>query len=242
MYQGGKSKIARAIASVIVQAGGRCNTFVSLFCGSCAAESKITGFQRMILNDKHEYLISLLQGVQDGYELPETITFEQYQYIRENKDADRVLSGFVGFACSFGGKWFRGYARSNGVRNYAASGKRALLKDMATLKNATFVCGDYRQLPIPPGAVIYADPPYKNTTGYLGEKFDTDEFWAYMRLLARAGHLVFVSEMEAPDDFVCIWQQSVARTLNVNKNNQLKVTEKLFTYKDVTYDEQRLDG
>lgn len=196
----------------------------------------------MILNDKHEYLISLLQGVQGGYELPETITFEQYQYIRENKDADRALSGFVGFACSFGGKWFGGYGRNNYGRNYAAEGKRSLLKDMATLKDAAFVCGDYRQLPIPTGAVVYADPPYKNTTGYNGEKFDTDMFWVCMRLLAQTGHLVFISEQEAPDDFVCIWQQSFTRTLDRNKENQFKVTEKLFTYKEVMHDGERLDG
>ena len=47
----------------------------------------------------------MLRGVQAGYELPETITEEQYQAIRANKDADPVLAGFVGFGCSFGGKW-----------------------------------------------------------------------------------------------------------------------------------------
>ena len=39
-------------------AGGDC--FVSLFCGSCAVESKVQGFSRKILNDRHEYLIAML--------------------------------------------------------------------------------------------------------------------------------------------------------------------------------------
>ena len=65
-------------------AGGDC--FVSLFCGSCAVESKVQGFSRKLLNDRHEYLIAMLQGVQQGYNLPEHITLEQYRYIRENKD------------------------------------------------------------------------------------------------------------------------------------------------------------
>ena len=166
-YQGGKSRIAKPIAQIIMQvAGGDC--FVSLFCGSCAVESKVQGFSRKLLNDRHEYLIAMLQGVQQGYNLPEHITPEQYRYIRENKDADPVLAGFVGFGCSFGGKWFGGYARNKTGTNYAEQSKRSLLKDMATLQDAQFVCGDYRRLCIPPNSVIYADPPYNNTTGYTG--------------------------------------------------------------------------
>ena len=144
-------------------AGGDC--FVSLFCGSCAVESKVQGFSRKLLNDRHEYLIAMLQGVQQGYNLPEHITLEQYRYIRENKDADPVLAGFVGFGCSFGGKWFGGYARNKTGTNYAEQSKRSLLKDMATLQDAQFVCGDYRRLCIPPNSVIYADPPYNGTVG-----------------------------------------------------------------------------
>lgn len=204
-YMGGKSRIARDIANIINAVsrwkiknsntvgtdpqlcGGAC--FVSLFCGSCSVESKVTGYDRIILNDKHKYLIALLKGVQGGYDLPETITEDQYRYIRANKDEDPVLTGFVGFGCSFGGKWFGGYARSKGGTNYAARSKRSLLKDMATLGGAEFICGDYRKVPIPPGAVVYADPPYNNTTGYNNEKFDSTEFWRAMlfRLIIEKG-------------------------------------------------------
>lgn len=224
-YQGGKSRIAQDIASVI-SVGGDC--FVSLFCGSCAVESKVQGFSRKILNDRHQYLIALLQGVQRGYELPESITPEQYRHIREHKDDDPTLAGFVGFGCSFGGKWFGGYARNATGTNYAAQSKRSLLKDMATLQDATFVCADYRRVCIPPRAVIYADPPYNNTTGYHGDRFDSAEFWIAMRLLADTGHTVFVSEQEAPPDIQCVWERKFTRTLDRNKSNQFSVTEKLF--------------
>lgn len=225
-YQGGKSRIAQDIASVISVRGGDC--FVSLFCGSYAVESKVQGFSRKILNDRHQYLIALLQGVQRGYELPESITPEQYRHIREHKDDDPTLAGFVGFGCSFGGKWFGGYARNATGTNYAAQSKRSLLKDMATLQDATFVCADYRRVCIPPRAVIYADPPYNNTTGYHGDRFDSAEFWIAMRLLADTGHTVFVSEQEAPPDIQCVWERKFTRTLDRNKSNQFSVTEKLF--------------
>lgn len=255
-YMGGKSRIARYIAEIInntLNGGGAFNEiprrqepysntfgadpqryggacFVSLFCGSCSVESKVTGYDRIILNDKHKYLIAMLRGVQAGYELPETITEEQYQAIRADKDADPVLAGFVGFGCSFGGKWFGGYARNKGGTNYAAQSKRSLLKDMATLGGAEIFCGDYKQVPIPPGAVVYADPPYDNTTGYNNEKFNSTEFWQAMRLLADTGHTVYISEQTAPPDFVCVWEKPFTRTLDRNKGNQFKVTEKLFTY------------
>ena len=64
---------------------------MSLFCGSCSVESKLTFFTKKILNDKHEYLISLLNGVKNGYELPDYISEEQYKYIREHKDKDKIL-------------------------------------------------------------------------------------------------------------------------------------------------------
>lgn len=249
-YMGGKSRIAQSIADIISMTGGQheiprrqiqnCaghrkrdlseggDCFVSLFCGSCAVESKVQGFSRKILNDRHQYLIALLQGVQRGYELPESITPEQYRHIREHKDDDPTLAGFVGFGCSFGGKWFGGYARNATGTNYAAQSKRSLLKDMATLQDATFVCADYRRVCIPPRAVIYADPPYNNTTGYHGDRFDSAEFWIAMRLLADTGHTVFVSEQEAPPDIQCVWERKFTRTLDRNKSNQFSVTEKLF--------------
>lgn len=203
---------------------------MSLFCGSCAVESKLRNYSSMICNDKHGYLISLLRGVQAGYELPESISAEQYQAIRLNKDADRVLSGFVGFGCSFGGKWFGGYAHEKRRTNYALQSKKSLLRDMAALQGAWFTNLDYRVVPIPHNAVIYADPPYCNTTGYRGEPFDSAEFWMYMRLIAQMGCTVFISEQEAPPDFMSIWEKPFVRTLDVNKSNQFRVTEKLFTY------------
>ena len=145
-YLGGKSRISREISAVInevsrwkikdstrvitnnieIQRGGR--TFVSLFCGSCSVESKIEGYNRKICNDKHEYLIALLNGVKNGYNLPEQITETQYRYIKEHKDEDKILSGFVGFGCSFGGKWFGGYARNKTNTNYALQSKKILIK------------------------------------------------------------------------------------------------------------------
>ena len=204
---------------------------MSLFCGSCVVEAKLAPhFDRVICNDKHEYLIEMLKGVQNGYELPEQITEEQYKYIKSHKDEDKILAGFVGFGCSFGGKFFGGYARNKEQTNYALQSKKSLLKDMIYLPNTEFTCLDYRDVDIPNGSIVYADPPYANTTTYQGQKFDSEAFWEYMRQISKHNQ-VFISEQTAPDDFECIWEKPFTRTLDRNKDNQFKVVEKLFTYK-----------
>lgn len=240
-YQGGKSRIAKQIAEIITNISSQREreresslTFVSLFCGSCSVESKVVGFDKKILNDKHEYLIEMFNGVKNGYELPENISEEEYKSIRENKDVDKVLSGFVGFGCSFGGKWYGGYARNKTGTNYAAQSKRSLLKDMNTLMDVEFICKDYRDVELPNECIVYADPPYNKTTGYGKEKFNSEDFWEYMREISKS-HIVFISEQNAPDDFTSIWEKPFTRTLDVNKENQFKVTEKLFVHKESEY-------
>lgn len=247
-YHGGKTRISKEISEVLNNAlHGRQvphidrafrpaeyiyiyiyeKPFVSLFCGACSIESKIKA-KRKILNDKHEYLIEMLRAVQSGYELPDTISEEQYRYIREHRDDDKALSGFVGFACSFGGKWFGSYARGSG-RNYAADGKHSMMRKMQGLQNAEFLCMDYRDVPIPENAVVYADPPYAGTTGYTVGKFDSSEFWEYMRVLSEK-HLVFISEQTAPEDFIPIWEKELKRNICRDVDKRFEVTEKLFVH------------
>ena len=77
---------------------------------------------------------------------------------------------------------------------------------------------------------MYADPPYENTTGYSLGKFDSGEFWDYMRELSKE-HIVLISEQTAPDDFEVVWEQELRRMLDINKENNFKITEKLFKWK-----------
>jgi len=229
-YQGGKSRIANDLAWSM-RGGQNGNVLVSLFCGACNVEAKVNGYDKIICNDNQPYLIALFQALQKGYELPEVITEEQYHYIKEHKDDDPALTGFVGFACSFGGKWFGGYARDKAQVNYALRGKKSLASKMKTLMDAEFTCLDYRDVLLPDGCVIYCDPPYENTTKYANGDFNTPQFWEYIRKISE-DHLVYISELKAPDDFVSIWQKDVRRILDVNKDNQFKSTEKLFVHKN----------
>ena len=239
-YQGGKSRIAGQLSQTIAELAPqrereRERELVSLFCGACSVEAACSSyFDRIICNDSHKYLIALLQGVQDGYELPDHITEEQYQYVKNHKEEDPVLTGFVGFGSSFGGKFFGGYGRSKKYdqqqRSHAKESKNALLRDNEKLRNAVFTCNDYHDVPLPEGCVVYADPPYDGTTQYNNRKFDSAEFWDYARKVSE-DHLMFISELNAPEDFISVWRKPILRQLDKNKDNQFKSLEQLFIHK-----------
>lgn len=229
-YLGGKSRISTQLSNVVNTTFGESGerVFVSLFCGSCAIESKVNADVK-ILNDKHPYLIAMWRALQDGWIPPDEISKEQYKYIKEHKDENMALSGFVGFGCSFGGKWFGGLASNKRGDNYCRRANKSVLKDMGGLQNATFLCLDYKDVEIPQGAIVYADPPYDNTTGYSLGNFDSNEFWDYARKLSET-NIILISEEKAPDDFVSIWHKEQKRMIdNVNKNIFTR-TENLFVH------------
>lgn len=81
--------------------------------------------------------------------------------------------------------------------------------------------------PVVPGVVLYCDPPYLGTTGYITGPFDHDVFWARMREWAAAGSYVFVSEESAPSDWDVLWVKE--KTLNTGLGNVKRArVEKLF--------------
>ena len=226
---GGKSRISKQIAEILNSAIDKNKPFVSLFCGSCAIESKVQADVK-ILNDKHPYLIAMWQALQNGWMPPDVVTKEEYYRVKANMDENPALAGFVGFGCSFGGKWWGGYAKDKRGDDYCGQAKRGLLKDLVGIQSATFTCLDYRDVEIPDGAVVYCDPPYVNTTGYTVGQFDTNEFWNYMRQLSKRCD-VYISEESAPDDFECIWSKEKVRTLEKSDNVGRVKVEKLFKYK-----------
>lgn len=95
------------------------------------------------------------QALQNGWQPPEIITKDEYYYIKEHKDENPALTGFVGFGCSFGGKWFGGLASNKKGDNYCARAERSLMKDLPSLTNAKFICLDYRDVEIPDDAIVY---------------------------------------------------------------------------------------
>jgi DNA adenine methylase len=234
-YFGGKGRVGKQIAQII-NAKLNSRPFVSLFTGAGWVEQYIEGDKTLC--DAHIYLIEMYKALQNGYELPSSISREEYIHIKNNMDEDKAISGFVGFACSHSGKFFRGYASDKSGRNYALNGKNSMLKKQQNgLLNSVFVNCDYREMLDVKGHVIYCDPPYKNTepldykVKYKGQDFNTkfnhDTFWEDMRFLSEH-NLVFISEYEAPSDFICVWEQGVKSDMNAKGGGKLSKVERLF--------------
>ena len=140
-YFGGKAKIAKYIVSYLEGVRKENQIFVEPFVGGANIVSQMSGKRKAY--DFNEYLIEMYKGVQNGYELPDSLTEEEYKYIREHKDEDKVLTGFVGFGCSFAGKWFGGYARNKQNHNYCKASKNSLMKKMSTMVDVEFGWRDY---------------------------------------------------------------------------------------------------
>lgn len=223
-YLGSKARIAKKILPIILKDRKPDQYYVEPFVGGCNSIDKVSGPR--VGNDSNEYLIALWKSLQNGWIPPTTISKELYIFIRKYPDLQPdELVCFVGLLCSFGGKWFGGYATNSKNDNYAERGSRSLLKQIQNLKDVEFYSFDYDSFLIPPNSIIYCDPPYANTTQYK-DKFDSPKFWEWCREKFKEGHKIFISEYSAPDDFECLIEIPISTKLNKNKD-QPRI-EKLF--------------
>ena len=235
-YFGGKAKIAKELSGVLNNyLIGNDKPFIDAFCGSCNIISKIDSNRIRIANDKHKELIAMWQWVKKmGVDrLPTDVSKELYYYIKTSTTSPDWLKGFVGFGCSFAGKWWGGYATSdNKERNYAMNAINTIAKKLKGLNNVTFVCGDYFDIVIPSvPSIIYCDIPYKNTTGYSGGTFNHEAFYQWAYLMKQFGHIVLVSEYEMNVDEAVreniVWRKESKKDIRDSEGIQQLTTEVL---------------
>lgn len=84
---------------------------------------------------------------------------------------------------------------------------------------------DYREVDVPRGAVIYADPPYRGAKKYGGETFDHDTFYDWC---CRQTAPLFISERYMPEDrFICI-ERFEHKGVLANNNTKRQQDECIF--------------
>ena len=227
-YMGSKSRIAKHIYELIEPSLLDSNCYVEPFAGGMNMISHVSDRfgGRIIAADIHEYLIEMWKMLLAGWEPPQNISRESYYQIKADKDSAKHLTGWVGFNCSYAGKWFDGYAgvtkTKSGVRDYQLEARNNTLSQVDKLLNVDIKHSDYKLLEIPDNAVVYCDPPYASTRKYR-DAFNSDEFWQWARELSKRCQ-VFVSEYSAPDDFVKIWSKEL--TSSISANHQSGTTTK----------------
>lgn len=226
-YMGSKNRIAKHILPIMLAERKPSQWWVEPFVGGANTIDKVTG--NRMGNDSQEFLIALLVALQDGFVPPTDISKEMYYAIKSKpQEYPKELVGFVGFLCSFGGKWWGGYAFNKKGDNYAERGSRCLVKQAKNFEGIVFKSGSYLELEIPESSLIYCDPPYSNTVQYR-DAFNHELFWDWCRKQTKNGHIVFISEYSAPNDFVCV--KEIQHKTILDKNSQYPRTEKLFRYK-----------
>ena len=96
------------------------------------------------------------------------------------------------------------------------------LESLQSLQRLEIIHKDYRQVDLPSGCIVYADPPYKDTSGYSTD-FDHDAFYSWA---AHCSRPLLISEYDMPREmFACIGElKHLARFSQTCK----KIMERLF--------------
>lgn len=228
-YMGSKNRIAKEILPIMLKDRGS-RTWVEPFVGGGNMIDKVDG--RRIGADINSYLIDALITIRDfSSNLPKNnreFTEEDYKQLRKNDEY--VYKGYAGFAFSYSGKWLGGWCRDGlGKRDYVRESYLNAVKQSPKLKGVELTSIRYSELNIPSHSLIYCDPPYQGTTEYK-DKFNHSLFWEWCRNKAKDGHIIFISEYNAPDDFECIWQKEIVSSLTKDTGSK-KSIEKLFRMK-----------
>ena len=117
-FMGSKNRFAKEILPIILKDRKENQWYVEPFCGGCNLIDKVNG--NRIANDINFYLIKMWIKLQEGWIPKKDISREEYNRIRDNKDDyDPWFVGYVGFNCSYSGKWFGGYAGKTKTVNSA---------------------------------------------------------------------------------------------------------------------------
>lgn len=237
IYMGSKSRIAKHILPIILEGRRDGQYYVEPFCGGCNMIDKVPG--NRIANDGNPYLIAMWEALSWGWDPPKIISREHYCEVREcyNQNTDVYpmhYIGWVGFMGSFNSKFFGGYAghsvtmKTGKIRDFIGEASRNILAQVPLIDGVRFTNRSYADMSIPPNSIIYCDPPYAGVTKYA-YSIDHEKFWAWCRERVAEGHDVFISEYNAPDDFICVWERKLSVGVNLGSGKQ--AVEKLFIHK-----------
>lgn len=231
-YFGGKAKVGKHIADYINTNRQAGQSYWEPFVGGAWIMYRVLPVGPRIGSDVCAPLIALYQKLQEGWQPPQAVTEEDYARAKAGL-VEPYMQAFIGFGCSFAGKWFGGFARQAGY-NFARGSGSSLLKKAAFMGDVVFRHQNYLDAPPIKNAVIYCDPPYTGTTGYsAAPKYRPEEFWNACRAWAAQGNTVLVSEYAAPPDFELVLEIATHTQIRNGANVREKRTEKLFLLDDL---------
>lgn len=232
IYLGGKTRYVKYICPIIQNEieKTKFNTFIDVFVGGANIIKNIKSDVRIGI-DNNKCIIALLKEIQDNgiKRFPKDITKDEFLYIRDNKDLfDDWYVGLASIARSYNGAGFNaGFATDNSSRKYYEERVRMMAKEAMLFKNIEFIYHDYKFCLNYSNSVVYFDPPYRNKRKYdTSNNFNYEEFWEVVRKCKLNNNSVFVSELDAPNDYKLIWQGGSKKNFTSTKT---LIKECLFT-------------
>lgn len=242
-YMGSKSRIKKHIVPILQKLIDENNIkmYIETMVGGGNIIDSIKCATK-IGNDISTPLIEFWKHMQEtkGKDLPLYVPKEHYTDVKNNQFTDKYPKwyiGAIGYLASYNGRYFDGgYAKTvisktGAYRNYYDESRRNVMKQINNLQDVIFTNKDYKEMKNVKNTLIYCDIPYKDKTDYgTFGKFNHEDFWEWVRKFSE-NNIIVVSELQAPDDFICIWEQQVTRTQN-NKTRSQSI-EKLFIYNKI---------
>ena len=141
-YLGGKHLNGKKIAEILKIFAGpdTFDTYIEPFCGSLGVFKHMTDYKKSIASDIQSDLIHLWSDIQnDKFEYPKTVTENEWNKAKSMESC--ALKAFIGFGCSFGGRYFRSYAQKysgKSNRNFKDETIRSLEKIKPLIKKKMY--------------------------------------------------------------------------------------------------------
>jgi DNA adenine methylase len=234
-YLGGKARIADHILQILNDPAFDNMDYIEPFCGYCHILRRVKNKKTYIASDSNKYLITLLRHIQKTKGDHLTISEEEYEELKQHPNKNPLRAAYAAFCYSYNGKFFGGYTSKVHGRDYPQERKDYYdkLHENEIFKKTSIKHTSYTKYKAVKGKLIYCDPPYEDTTEYASN-FNSSTFWEDMRNLSKHNY-VFISEYNAPADFLCVSQAGKRSTVS-GKGNTRKKQEKVFIHESKAKD------
>jgi len=255
-YLGGKATSSQHIIKILNNKIFNEMPYIEPFVGYAHILRRITGKSSYTASDSNTLLMVLLKHIQKSKEHL-SVSADEYKQLRSHPEINLLKAAYAAFTYSYNGKYFAGYTGNsrflaNKARNYPSERKRYYnkLHDNETFSSCTLKTGSYNMYTPEntQNSLIYCDPPYAGTAEYknlfdsedfangvgaIKGRFAAEDFWNWVRKMS-SSNFVFVSEYSAPEDFVCVGQQTKHQSI-AGRGATRKREEIVFVHKSLVH-------